>query len=203
MKKVLCFGDSNTWGFISGSDHERYDENVRYTKLLQKKLGSNFEVIEEGLPGRTCCTDDMKEYFGNKNGCNYFAQCIYSHSPLDYLTIMLGTNDLKFDFNKDAKDCAKALKNNYLVPLKQYFGGKIHKIPKIIIVAPSIIKDSYGKFQDADKKSLQFENEYKKLAKECDCLFVSNQGLECGIDKIHLTAESHKLLSEKLAKIIK
>ena len=51
MKRILCFGDSLTWGFIPGSG-ERYDETKRWTKLLQKKLGNHYEIIENGISGR-------------------------------------------------------------------------------------------------------------------------------------------------------
>lgn len=51
--RILCYGDSNTWGYISGSDHQRYGNNERWTKILAKLLGNSFEVIEEGLNSRT------------------------------------------------------------------------------------------------------------------------------------------------------
>ena len=25
--RILCYGDSNTWGYISETDHERYEKN--------------------------------------------------------------------------------------------------------------------------------------------------------------------------------
>ena len=202
MKKVLCYGDSNTWGFISGTNHERYDESVRYTKVLQKILGTEFEVIEEGLPGRTCCTDDIKECFGNINGELYFAQSIYSHLPLDYIVLMLGTNDLKTKFDKAVSDCADALKNKYIKPIIAGLDEKLNKMPKIVVVTPAKIEGSWGKFDGADEKSLHFNDEYKKVATENDCLFVSNEGLVNGVDKIHLTKESHLLLAERIAKTI-
>ena len=59
MKRILCYGDSNTWG-TDDKTHNRLDEKTRFTKLLQKKLGKNFEVIEEGLRSRTLAIDDIK-----------------------------------------------------------------------------------------------------------------------------------------------
>ena len=55
-KRILAFGDSNTWGYIPGTA-ERYDEDTRWTKLLEKKLGDGYEVVEEGLTGRTTVFD--------------------------------------------------------------------------------------------------------------------------------------------------
>lgn len=190
-------------GFQSGTDHERYDENARFTKVLQKILGTDFEVIEEGLPGRTCCTDDVNEVFGNKNGSLYFAQCVYSHMPVDYIVLMLGTNDLKTKYNKTVKECAYALKTKYIQPVKDGLDGKLAAIPQIVIIAPAKIDGGWGIFEGADDKSQLFEKEYKQIASEYDCLFVSNEGLVNGVDKIHLTKESHNLLAKKLANIFK
>jgi len=204
MKKILCYGDSNTWGYISGTDGERYDETIRYPKVLQSLLGDSFEVIEEGLPSRTCGVDDIHNAIGNKNGSAFFGQAVYTHSPLDYVLVMLGTNDMKVEFDRTAKDCAIDLENKYIIPLNNRLGGKIKQIPKIIIVSPPIIdKGSWGKYENADKKSMQFDEEYKKIAEKYNCNFVSNEGLKCGIDKVHLTKESHKLLAEKIKDILK
>lgn len=52
MRQILCFGDSNTWG-LDGDSGKRLPWGVRWTSLLQEKLGQQYHVIEEGLCGRT------------------------------------------------------------------------------------------------------------------------------------------------------
>lgn len=52
MKHVLCFGDSNTWGFIPGTC-KRYDEHTRWTGILQDELGADWRIHENGQNGRT------------------------------------------------------------------------------------------------------------------------------------------------------
>ena len=37
-KRIVCFGDSNTWGYIPITG-ERYDESIRWPARLQEKLG--------------------------------------------------------------------------------------------------------------------------------------------------------------------
>ena len=59
-KRILCIGDSNTWGYIPGSG-ERYEKNVRWTGKLAQTLGENYEVIEEGMNGRTTAFTDKIE----------------------------------------------------------------------------------------------------------------------------------------------
>lgn len=58
MKQLLCYGDSNTWGLIPGTK-ERYPWGIRWTSILQEKLGNaDVHVIEEGLCGRTTVFED-------------------------------------------------------------------------------------------------------------------------------------------------
>ena len=60
MKQILCFGDSNTWGY-NGENRERFPWGVRWTSLLQEKFAENrmdVRIIEEGLVGRTTVFED-------------------------------------------------------------------------------------------------------------------------------------------------
>ena len=97
MWEILCYGDSNTWGY-NPSTKERYDRYERWTGILQFTLGDEYHVIEEGLNGRTTVWDEPieGEY---KNGKTYLVSCLESHKPLDLVIIMLGTNDLKKRFS--------------------------------------------------------------------------------------------------------
>lgn len=97
-KRVLCFGDSNTWGYIPASG-KRHPVGIRWTTLLQEKLGSDFEVIEEGLNSRTTDMNDPKHV--GKNGLAYLRPCLETHDPIDLIILMLGTNDMKERFNRE------------------------------------------------------------------------------------------------------
>ena len=70
-KRILCFGDSYTWGYVPGTDHERFPEDVRFPKVLQKLLGENFEIIEEGLNSRTLINEDGRPGKEGRNGSQY------------------------------------------------------------------------------------------------------------------------------------
>lgn len=204
MKRILCFGDSNTWGYIPSSDAERYPPTIRYPRVLQTLLGDEYEVIEEGLPGRTMMTDDLKEMVGNRNGSLEFGMVVYSTLPLDYILIMLGSNDLKYIYPDTARKCAESLEKDYIYKVEQKLAGKIKNAPKIIIVAPSVVGDGYQKVsKEVIKESKYFNKEYQKIALKHGCLFVDNIGLETGSDFIHLTEKSHLLLAEKIYKAIK
>ena len=98
--RILCYGDSNTWGYISGTDHQRYGENERWTRILAQMLGDKFEIIEEGLNSRTLISNDTRPGKEGKNGYEYLIPCLDTHDPIDLVVIMLGTNELKKTYNK-------------------------------------------------------------------------------------------------------
>ena len=79
MKTVLCYGDSNTYGY-NPENGLRYSEDERWTGVLKSLLGPAYNVIEEGCNGRTTIYDDPLE--GWKNGKDYLKPCLNSHKPL-------------------------------------------------------------------------------------------------------------------------
>jgi lysophospholipase L1-like esterase len=94
MKTIVCFGDSNTWGYVPGSNDERFPRDVRWPGRLAASLGADYEVIAEGLNGRTAAVDSPVE--DGRNGAPYFLPCLRSHKPVDLVVVYLGTNDVNF-----------------------------------------------------------------------------------------------------------
>ncbi|HZQ83158.1 MAG TPA: GDSL-type esterase/lipase family protein [Gaiellaceae bacterium] len=94
MKTVVGYGDSNTWGHIAGSGGERFPREQRWPVILQGLLGDGWDVIAEGLGGRTA-TVDRPDSEG-RNGLPYLLPCLHSHAPVDLVVIYLGTNDVNF-----------------------------------------------------------------------------------------------------------
>ena len=93
MKRILCYGDSNTWGLIPGSNpHQRYSIEKRWTGILQN-LRPDLQIIEEGLCGRTTVFEDALR--PGRNGLAVLPILLESHKPLDGAVVMLGTNDCK------------------------------------------------------------------------------------------------------------
>ena len=95
MPVIVAFGDSNTWGSIP-AEGARYSPGVRWPGVMARELGTGYQVIEEGLRGRTTVFDDPDE--PGRNGFVYFAPCLLSHAPLDLVIIALGCNDCKAKF---------------------------------------------------------------------------------------------------------
>ena len=107
MKTVLCFGDSNTWGY-SPVDGTRYPLDIRWTGVLQKSLGVDYRIIEEGLNGRTTFINEDERPL--RSGSDVLQIILESHRPLDFVIIMLGTNDLKVEFNLSVEEIAQGAK---------------------------------------------------------------------------------------------
>ena len=86
MTTILCYGDSNTYGYnpVNGL---RYPKDVRWTGVLQKLLGEQYAVIEEGCNGRTTVFEDIAEPW--KAGLGYLKPCLNTHKPIDFVIMML------------------------------------------------------------------------------------------------------------------
>lgn len=82
MIRILCFGDSNTFGYKPDGSG-RFGEEIRWTGRIQKKLGDNYKIIEEGLCGRmTIFEDDLRR---GRRGSELVGTLVESHNPIDVL----------------------------------------------------------------------------------------------------------------------
>ena len=138
-KRVLCYGDSNTWGCKPGLGGS-FPEDVRWTGVLQRLVGEDYAIIEEGHNGRTTVWDDPIE--NRMSGLTYFYPCVESQSPLDVIIIALGVNDLKPRFNCAAGSIAVGL-GRYFSTLK--YVPLYGKEPKVLLVSPAYIHPEYRK----------------------------------------------------------
>ncbi len=200
MKTVLCYGDSNTWGYDPGT-RARYPPHVRWTGVMADRLGTEYRVVEEGLNGRTTRWDDPIEV--DRNGLTYLRPCIESHQPLGAIVIMLGTNDLKRRFGLSASDIAQSAAE--LAGLAWRFAQTPQgSRPQVLLVAPpavSTLTDFDQMFDGAREKSRQFSH-YFRLAAERRSLpfFDAGSVIVCSEkDGIHFDVDEHRKLGEALA----
>jgi lysophospholipase L1-like esterase len=205
MQTILCFGDSNTWGFIPGTTAERFPYSVRMAGLLQAGLGAGFRVIEEGLSGRMSVWEDPMGL--DKNGSRQLPFLLESHRPLDWISIMLGTNDLKHYMHLEAIDCALA--QNALIDLIEAAKcGPRGRRPKILLIAPPLIVETptpFGHiFDDAIPKSHGLAATYREVAEQRGCLFLDAGSLThtSAKDGIHLDAEGHAKIAAAISEVI-
>lgn len=204
MKTILCFGDSNTWGYEPVAAN-RYGRTVRWAGVLQQELGSDYLIIEEGCNGRTTVWDDPIEGF--KNGKEYLPPCLVSHKPLDLVIIMLGTNDLKKRFSLSAYDIADGA--GVLVDIVQKSDtGPDGRPPKVLLLAPpplAKLTDFAEMFEGAEEKSRRLGQHYQRVALEYGCEFMDTAAVivSSDLDGIHFAASEHKKLGQAVAARVK
>ena len=214
MKKhIVCFGDSNTHGYCADpadcADHGiRFNEDERWTQRLQKGLGEEYLVLEEGLSGRTTCFDDP--IHEGLSGLDYITPCLKSHEDVDLLIIMLGTNDTKDRFYASAAcigiGMARLVKKAMAT---ECWGGKQ---PNILVIAPPPIGEGMLSSPVADtmgtgcvEKSQSLARYYKEQCGLLGCHFLDAGALGCEfnqIDYMHLTKKGHRQLADALTQLV-
>lgn len=175
MKTIVCFGDSNTWGYDPASGG-RYPPEHRWPRVLAVELEKSrpgaFEVIAEGQCGRTSVWEDPIE--GPKNGSLYLLPCLDSHHPVDLLIILLGTNDLKHRYGLSPWDIAHG--SGRLAELARSSGfGPNGAPPAILLAAPppvAKLTNFAGMFEGAAAKSKALARAYREVAQELGCAFL-------------------------------
>ncbi len=207
-KRILCFGDSNTRGFVAGSGgKERHPADVRWTGILQMKLGTEYEVIEEGLDARLIAHDDPRPGFVGKNGLAYLVPCLDSHKPLDLVIVMLGTPDLKECMHLSPEDIVEDMAK-MISYIKESKTGRNEGAPKILLIAPAIIDETTAfaafMFKGGTEKNRKLCPLYAALAheKRIDFLDASTVAEVDLAEGVHITRESHATLADVLVKKI-
>ena len=172
-KHILCFGDSNTWGYDAATGG-RFDDDTRSTMQLSKPLGEKHYMIEEGLSGWTTGFEDPLNE--GLSGLSALAPILQSHAPLDLLDLMLGTNDCKQRFAATPVNIKDALAR--LVKKARQL-DVWRSVPHILIVAPIIMDGRLYSSPNADgmgegcvEKSRQLPSLFRDAARDLDCAFL-------------------------------
>lgn len=211
-KRIMCFGDSLTWGWdpvIGGIPVKRYPYEERWTGAMGIELGDDYEIIEEGLSGRTTAFDDPTD--PRLNGGAYLPSALASHLPLDLVIVMLGTNDTKPFLNKTAHEIAAGMLTLVGHIAKSAGGvGTAYPAPQMLIVAPPPMVEIPTPwfdelFEGAQEKSAELAKHYESMTTFCGVPFL-NAGdyIETdGVDGIHFTAETNIKLGKAIADKVK
>lgn len=200
---ILCFGDSNTYGYIPGGTG-RFDRRTRWTGRLQKLLGEEYHIIEEGLNGRTTVFEDAA--CPGRCGLDVIETVTELYSPLDILVIMLGTNDCKTQFGASPEQIAKGLDQ----VLEKAAASSANAF-KILLISPVPMKEEAAfpeMISDFDRNSVEMSwklaIEYEKVAEKYGCAFLDASKVTevSGIDGVHLDAAGHEALAEAVVRAI-
>ena len=208
MKKhIVCFGDSNTHGYCAdpadcADGGARFNESERWTCLLQKALGEEYLVLEEGLSGRTTVfADPLHE---SMDAVSVAYPVLMSHEPVDLLVIMLGTNDTKERFAANAAAIAVGMER--LIQKCQSTPCWGAKGPNILVVCPPPLGAGFhdevmGK--GCVEKSVALPPYMKAVAERNGCAYFDAKDCEMNpVDFTHLTKKGHAKLAKELAELV-
>lgn len=202
MKRILCFGDSNTYGYIPDGSG-RYGADIRWTGILQNKLAGRAVVIEEGLCGRTTVFGDALRC--GRRGADLLPVLLESHTPLDLVIMMLGTNDCKTVYGASAEVIGKGI--------RQLIGQIRTHAPKaeILLLSPiwlgeDVWRQEYDPefCQESVLTSKRLKEIYRGIAEENHCLFLaaSDVAQPSAIDQEHLDADGHGRLAAAVHEMV-
>lgn len=207
MKRVLCYGDSNTYGH-DPRDGSRLPYDQRWTGILAGLLGPEWQVIEEGLCGRTISHEDAA-IFG-RNGMTYLEPCMRSQFPLDHMIIMLGTNDLQSIYSAIPQTVAMAMET--MIREAQRIIASENRQTEIILVSPIRIGNTnvHDVFCDlfpvgrSDLYSERLAALYRDIADRCGCRFLdaSEVAQPSSVDGLHMDPENHRKLASALYRML-
>lgn len=204
MKNILCFGDSNIYGFNPATGG-RFNENERWSGVLGQILKGKYNIIEEGCNARTVLFKDFADI--TTCGIDYLPYCLYKYENLDMVILSLGLNDFQSAYHASVDDVIDGIR--ILADLIK--SSEKTENTKIFILAPpsirkDIVRSKFGCLFDeaAIGKSKEFAQKLKDFASGCGyCFFDCNDITETSKeDGIHISSESHKKIALKLSGLI-
>ena len=215
-RRVMVFGDSIAWGWIPQADGfptTRFPPEVRWPGVLQAALGEGYEVVEEALNGRTTDLTPALESVGmagaGYNGAAYLPAAIASQMPLDLVIVALGTNDLRQENRRSPLEVGLgAMRLAAIVQDSAGATGAEYPAPAVLLLAPppmpaDVAQGPFGQVfgAEASAKSQLLGEVFEKLgaAAAIPVLDAGEVIRVDGIDRVHLTAESHAALGRAVA----
>jgi lysophospholipase L1-like esterase len=197
--KILCYGDSNTWGFspINGS---RFPEDIRWPGVLRRCLGEGFTVIEDGLNGRTLCAFGME---GDPlNGSEHLVTILRVHKHVDLLILYLGINDLFIDPHSSVAAMAEELEE--VIDNARDIQASL----PVLVLAPlpvNVGRDYHAYYHEQIDKSFDLIAAFENLSAQKGCHFLDpSQVISASRhDGVHIEAEEHIKLGLHLCVIVR
>ncbi len=205
-RTIVCFGDSNTHG-ADPSGSGRMLADVRWPRVMGRALGPDYEVIEEGLNGRTTCWDSPLD--PGRNGLTYLFPCLLSHAPVDLVIIMLGTNDTKRIYGLGAPEIAGGAAR-LVDEAHRSLSGPGDAPPAVLLVSPVPLGEITARSElwgmgEAIGKSKDLARFYELVAEDHGAAFF-DAGSVASVhpdDGVHLDAAACASLGTALAEAVR
>ncbi len=205
-RTLLCFGDSNTYGtpptHSLTEPHRRFDAETRWPRLALRHLGPGWDLVEQGLPGRTAQFSDtvMGDHM---NGVAALKVALESAGPIDALTIMLGTNDVKAAYAVPPEQVAAGIAGLLCIALSQPMQDR-HGGFKVLVICPTPVEEAgclRAIFWGGRARALALPPLYRGLTEAFGVGFL-DAGAHVAvspIDGVHLDEAGHAVLGRAVA----
>ena len=185
--KILCFGDSNTYGYDPRSFFGgRYPAQHRWVDLLGERLGCT--VLNAGENGREIPSREVELL--------RFDRMLADQAPVDLLVVMLGGNDL--------------LQGNSVEAVVRRMEQFLERIDldrdKVLLIAPPPMeRGDWVPTQALIDATVELNREYKSLFRRLGVRFADagEWGVALTFDGVHFTEEGHAAFSEGLYKLLR
>lgn len=209
MPIVLTFGDSNTHGtppIVRRQEYHRFGPDQRWPCLMRQSLGEDWELVEEGLPGRTAQFDDPV-MGSHMNARPALRMALNSHGPLDVLVLMLGTNDVKTRFGASPEMITAGLAGLIDMAMELDVQAR-HGGFRILLVCPPPVEEVGPirlEFFGGAKKSRALPGLLSELAASRGVGFL-DAGRVIAVsqqDGVHFEPEAHAALAAAVAEAIR
>ena len=185
--KILCYGDSNTWGF-SPIDGSRFSEDIRWPAVMGRCLGEPHTVIEDGLNGRTLCTFATE---GDPlNGAEHLPSVIHAYKRPELVILYLGINDLFVDPQISVPVMAGRLER----VIEQISQAAPSTSLLVMSPFPVYIDEEYhGMYHRQIENSLLLTPAMQEIADKLRCGFLDTSQIITASrrDGVHIEAEEH------------
>lgn len=191
MRRLLCYGDSNTYGYDPRSYLDgRYPESVRWTALLKER---GWQVCNEGENGRSIPCGDRE--------IDMAVQSLYREEA-DILTIMLGSNDLLQMPSPSAEECAERMER-FLTALLHADGWE--KSRKLLLIAPPpMVLGAWVQDEETIAASHHLAECYENIAQRLGIGFADAGGWGVGLtfDGVHFSEMGHPAFAEGIHRVL-
>ncbi len=217
--RILVFGDSNSWGWVPRDDDQptvRYPAETRWPDRMAAVLagkGWPVDLVVDAVSGRTTDLDDPDTAAicppmtaVGFNGALALPAVIAAHMPLNRIVIMLGTNDTKAAFGRDALSIAHALVGLGLLAGRCTGVATAYPPPDVLLVAPPPL----GPLSEATAEDFAGGPDRSRAVGTHLVPLASAAGLRAidartvlpairGVDGVHFTAEDHAAVATLVA----
>ncbi len=203
--RIACLGDSNTYGYDPHSPFGgRYPYEFRWTGRLENE---GIAVENHGCNGLPASRRSLHRIF---------AQQLQKEGRFDFVTVMLGTNDILLGASaeeaaEDVGHLINVLKELLCTAPADGSGaassdGDPAVPPRLLLIAPPVLTRGFWVESDEQiETSRALVTALRAVAGQQGILFAdaSSWGIPLAYDGVHFTEEGHRIFAEKMLELLK